>query len=273
MYSIIVGIMLFFFNLFTNVSLMAQDSEPIVISPLIGDNLDRVEEDYFRLFPSIKDFVGAKFYSDDLISLDALITFSKNGISSDTLLKNYSSLNSVKSQINNVVFANIKNEEHTNVILDVSGDVRYEGILFSVNENDITILDRETVEKGGIRNNDDLMQNASTKKVQYVVIEQTASQDYAKYGTLIGTAAGLATGIILAINRDYYYWYAVNDTAAEIFYITGITAIGILTGYLVGYLIGTLSSTDDVKFNPNTPSGLSDLQKLAPYQKKMQNKL
>ena len=268
MYSIIICTLLFV-NALTNFILFAQDKNPIVLSPLIGDKLDRIEEDYFRLFPGIKDFIEAKFYSDDLISMDALITYSKNGIASDTLLKNYSSLNSVKSQINNVVFANIKNEEHTNVILKVSGDDQYEGILFSVDKNHLTILDREIVEKGGIRDNDHLMQNVNTTMVQYVVIEQTASQDYARYGVLTGTAAGLATGIILASNRDYYSWFAVNDTAAEIIYITGITAIGALIGYLAGYLIGTISSTDDLKFNPNTPSGLSDLQEIAPYQKKI----
>jgi hypothetical protein len=252
--------------------LQAQDSGLIVILPLIGDKLDRVEEDYFKLFPGIKDFIEAKFYSDDLISMDALVTYSKNGISSDTLIKNYSSLNSVKFQINNIVFANIKNEEHTNVTLNVSGDDQFEGILFSADKNLITILNREIVEKGGIRDNDHLMQNVKTTMIQDVVIEQTASKDYARYGALTGTAAGLATGIILASNRDYYYWYAVNDTVAEIIYITGITAIGAFIGYLAGYLIGTISSTEDLKFNPNTLSGLSDLQEIAPYQKRIKEK-
>ena len=36
--------------------------QPFVISPFIGDKLDRVEEEYFKIFPTLTDFQEAVFY-------------------------------------------------------------------------------------------------------------------------------------------------------------------------------------------------------------------
>ena len=45
-----------------NILFSQEQLKPFVISPFIGEKLDRIEEDYFILFPVISDFQEATFY-------------------------------------------------------------------------------------------------------------------------------------------------------------------------------------------------------------------
>ena len=49
--------------IFICVQNLAQNlGEPITVSPFIGEKLDRVERDYFKLFPQFDGFEEAVFY-------------------------------------------------------------------------------------------------------------------------------------------------------------------------------------------------------------------
>ncbi|MFZ2865359.1 MAG: hypothetical protein WA440_11455 [Ignavibacteriaceae bacterium] len=248
-----------------------QEIKHIVISTLIGESLDNVEENYFNLFPTIKNFNEARFYLTEENKLNVAVNFSINGNSVDTLLENYSDINSIEQHIRNVVLANIKNDEQNLSFISTKNDAEDKGILFSADQNYITILNPEIVEEGSTRENEELMNFIPTNNIQSISVERTSTKKYTLIGSLIGTGAGLITGLILSSNRDSYNWFIVKGESAKVLYVMGITFLGTVVGTLVGLIIDA-TNNEYLTFNLNTPSGLSELQQYAPYQNKLQKK-
>ncbi len=60
---------------------------PIIVSPLIGEKLDRVERDYFGLFPHINGFEEAVFYLNPDSSLMVEIWYRSNSEVRDTIIQ------------------------------------------------------------------------------------------------------------------------------------------------------------------------------------------
>ena len=69
-----------------------QQDEPIEISPYIGEKLDRVERDYFNLFPKIDGFQEAVFYHNPDSTLKVDIAYDNDGERRDTVLNRYRNL-------------------------------------------------------------------------------------------------------------------------------------------------------------------------------------
>lgn len=101
--------------LFLSGTLLTQENEkPIVIHPLIGEQLDRIEQDYFKLFPTIDGFQEAEFYINPDSSLKVFINYELDGITRDTLIENYFTL----SQINNYIVQRLTTEINTTQGID-----------------------------------------------------------------------------------------------------------------------------------------------------------
>ena len=61
-------------------------TEPFIVSPFIGEKLDRIEENYFNLCPEIKNFQEATFYLNPNSSLILLTKFKQNNQLIDTTI-------------------------------------------------------------------------------------------------------------------------------------------------------------------------------------------
>jgi len=77
----------------------AQQETPIEISPYIGDKLDRIERDYFKLFPKIEGFKEAEFYLNPDSTLRVNIKYMEDTKLRDTILNNYKSLSRIQNHI------------------------------------------------------------------------------------------------------------------------------------------------------------------------------
>ena len=76
------------------------NDKPFVVSPLIGDTLSPEERDHYRLLPAIDNFQYAVFYLNQDSTLDAKVTYLKTSVYRDTLIKNYRSLRSLITHLN-----------------------------------------------------------------------------------------------------------------------------------------------------------------------------
>ena len=84
-------------------SYYANEKEPIVVSPLIGEKLDRVERNYFKLFPHFDGFEEAVFYLNPDSSLMVEIWYQTDDGIKDTVLQNYRSLSNLQYHIDQVI--------------------------------------------------------------------------------------------------------------------------------------------------------------------------
>jgi hypothetical protein len=61
-----------FIVLFNCIPALAQETEKTIsLIPAIGDTLDKIERDYYKLFPNVIDFEFAVFYIAENKSVDA----------------------------------------------------------------------------------------------------------------------------------------------------------------------------------------------------------
>jgi hypothetical protein len=67
-------------------SSMAIDSEPCTISERLGDKIDRIEKEYFGLFPNIIDFTEASCFVDESGNASIVIARGDSDISEDTVI-------------------------------------------------------------------------------------------------------------------------------------------------------------------------------------------
>ncbi len=75
-------------------------NNPIIVSPLIGEKLDRVENEYFyKLFPGFEGFEEAVFFMNPDSLLIAKVTYEKNNLLKDTTFNYYYDLNTVQKYL------------------------------------------------------------------------------------------------------------------------------------------------------------------------------
>ncbi|MBT8380670.1 MAG: hypothetical protein KJN64_15790 [Ignavibacteria bacterium] len=122
----------------------AQQDETIIVSPFIGDELDRVERDYFQLFPKIKGFKEATFFLNSDSTLKVSIVYEKDGDFRDTVLTSYRNLKQVQLHITNFVQFQINDIEKQHRgefgVYTLADRSEVSGELLSVRRNSIIIL-------------------------------------------------------------------------------------------------------------------------------------
>ena len=84
-------------------SLPQEDRIPVIVSSLIGEKLDRVERNYFKLFPHFDGFEEAVFYLNPDSSLMVEIWYQTDDGIKDTVLQNYRSLSNLQYHIDKVI--------------------------------------------------------------------------------------------------------------------------------------------------------------------------
>ena len=91
-----------------NILFAQEQLTPFVLSPFIGEKLDRVEESYFNLFSGVTSFNEATFYLDADSSLFINIKFYEENLLIDTLIISILSPQYLQNKINEVILKDIK---------------------------------------------------------------------------------------------------------------------------------------------------------------------
>lgn len=111
------------------------------ISPVIGDSLDKDERAFYKLFPNIKDFVGAVFYLEDNNSLSAKVYYQESNQLKFNTYENYmaglQNFNHYTEQIDKLSASTRGGKEIT---IYLARDKVITGELISVSENSILIF-------------------------------------------------------------------------------------------------------------------------------------
>lgn len=121
--------------------LYAQETrEPFGVSPFIGDKLDKIEEDYFHIFPGVSDFQEATFYlnSDSSLQLNLKCYF-KNAFVDSTLQYNFS-LSHLRNRINQVILRDIQSRKVQKLEFSSDSNLVYEGNVYSFNGEQIKLF-------------------------------------------------------------------------------------------------------------------------------------
>jgi hypothetical protein len=186
----------------------AQQEESIEISSFIGEKLDRVERDYFKLFTKIEGFQEAVFYLNPDSTLKVQIVYEKDGYFRDTVLNNYWSPRMIHSHIDQFLISTVKNINNdfkgkvTDVLLIDSTQIS--GELLSVRQNSVLILGlskKSYDDKDRVSFNVDNIHESDINNIYFKEKSKTLTIIY----PIIGGIAGLIIGYNKQKNSDSKY--------------------------------------------------------------------
>ncbi len=248
-------------------NIFTQDhKKPIVVHPLIGNKLDAVEEEYFKLFPNISGFQESVFYLNPDSTIRAKIVYSSNGIMKDTVIKKYAYLNIISALIERVVRIKMKNENGLKVRITINENEKIKEQLFSADEKYIYTVDPEKLHQKFGTKQYNLITLTPTSSVQKISIERsTSGWDYTGYGLTIGAAIGLVGGLIYTGGGSGSRYKGPFGGIARVADTMAGVVIGMGVGLLSGFIIWLIDKEDDVIVDPNLPTGLSELKQYVRY--------
>gem|GEM_PF-3334292 len=113
--------------------------KPFIVSPFIGEKLDRIEENYFHLFPAITNFQEATFYLNPDSSLTLNIMFKQKNQLIDTTMLYIYSLTQLRNKINQVLLADIRENKVEEIELS-NVSTSYAGTVYSFDGKQIRLI-------------------------------------------------------------------------------------------------------------------------------------
>lgn len=243
----------------------AQQGKPVIVSPLVGNELDRVERDYFHFFPRIDGFENAVFYLNEDNSLRVEMTTNSNGVIKDTIIPKYSSLEEIEKHIISRVFMDLRDDPGPNFTIQTGFNRLTEQKMVTLEEEQLFTVDELTVEQEFNEPSLNLIWGTDMNDINCVVKEGESNiWSYARAGTLIGSGVGLIIGFTVGKSKK-----TENEIiSSEGVGMLGGILIGAAVGFVVGAIIGVSSSEEEVIINPNTPEGLSALKSYSLYFRK-----
>jgi hypothetical protein len=239
--------------------LFAQGREPVVVSPLIGDKLDRVERDYFKLIPHFDGFQEAIFYLNPDSSLSADIKYQKNNEIKDTTIKKYRSLASIRKYIDLVIVGSINDIEDskkgsTADILTTDSTL-ISGELIQIKENVLQVYnsDHKIQPMGGL-------DSYGFKSIYYDEIREVKFKDTFNIALYIYSIAGGAIGYytVVGLIKDDL---SLNKLSAGFWTAIGGAFIGAYLGRLLAIAFPIEIESEDLietPFDEKDIEGLSD---------------
>jgi hypothetical protein len=239
--------------LFHRVTCLAQeDARQKYISPVIGDSLDERERDFYKLFPNLKDFVGAVFYLEDNNSLSAKVYFQDDHQLKFNMYENYmaglQNFNHYAEQIDKVSATTPAGKEITFYLIN---DKVLIGELISIRENSLLIFPTQ----GGINLIDDSDLIIVLNKSDILKIELPSSffgncllSSYTG-GLIVGSLSGVIASIATQNKSESNYGPAL------------IASIGWVIGTVVTYFI----ISDDNEIEIDWDYDLGDLKEYARF--------
>jgi hypothetical protein len=238
-------------------------AHPIKVSPLIGEKLDPVERIYFNLFPKIQGFQEAVFYLNPDSSLNANVTYKLNTGINDTLILNFNYLIKLQSHILQILQKNVDQGATTTVILLLTDETELQGIIVSIDQDTITLLDLISLRTVSAGNLNSIISKNSYDNILSVLIEETGPVFvFGTGGLLIGAMGGFIIGSNIASSGDTPedFGDALDQSASSC--VGGIlgSILGGAIGAGVGVAIGN-NSTVTNEYEADVIYGFSELQK------------
>jgi hypothetical protein len=237
---------------------------PFVLSPFIGEKLDRVEESYFNLFPGVTSFNEATFYLDVDSSLFINVRFYENNLLKDTLILSTRSQPYLKDRINEVILKDIKEGRVEELEFSTENTEKFEGSVYSFDNEQIKLI-----EEGFIRANEE---NKQEEYLQYLKFSDIKALSIGKSNTAVSIAFGVLGMVVGGLIGAALAPEPEPETIEDIVVLPAKSIVSLIPGILIGgvsgYLIGSaikvpveydpLDSETKRIINENTllPSGL-----------------
>lgn len=160
---LLVDFIIAWFSLFT---FSQENILPITISPFIGDTLDRVEREYFGLYPDIQNFHEAFWYFnyDSTFMTNVTVKYKEELI--DTTFPSIYSLLYLRNRINGVLYKSIKNEKVKKQEITI-GDSVYKGTIYAYRNNKLTLI-HDCYLNDNLSINNDLISQINTSEIQTI---------------------------------------------------------------------------------------------------------
>ncbi len=263
MISICLGLIL------TN-SIFSQNGKSVVVSPIIGDKLDRIEEEYFKLVPAFQNVQEAIFYLNPDSSLNVLVIYENDGIVKDTFIVNYISLgrlrNYIDYQLNQEIKIDTKIErgKYAVVITDIDS---VNGELLAADSISIIVLNLSRVDYKKDYQPPFDVKYIYNKNMKTVMVFNEYNAAKIIYPITLGLALGITAGAIAKNKVDSEPSKELGDwselTTPLLYYFLG-SIVGVLIGYGLAELIPitTISTNEyDYPFNEDDIEGLRKLSR------------
>ena len=217
-------------------SVLAQNNELVTVSPVIGDKLDRIEEEYFRLVPAFSNVQEAVFYLNPDSSLNVFVIYEFNGVKKDTLLLNYISLSRLRKFIDYQLTQKIKLDQkiergkYVNVITQTDS---INGELLSIDSSNVVLLKLAKPDYHEEYKPPFDVRYFQDKKINKLIVYNEYNAGKFIYPTILGLGLGITAATIAKNNTEE----VESDLSAGINFDFTPLLYGML-GVTAGYLIG-----------------------------------
>ena len=244
MKNLIITILMFSLEYSSTFIYPQQTLKPIVVSPLIGEKLDRVEEDYFNLFPVITDFQEATFYLNSDSTLLVNIKGNHRSTFIDTTLACNISISDLKDKLDQILLDDIENNRVQKLELSTKDNKIFEGTVYSINNDKINLVKKDFDYINSMNSKDEYFQVLDYSHLNTVTVNENNDGI-----TILSVIAGMVVGCLLGVAiapeptlwepKTYSWGLLVADapymdnSKTYIFGILGL-CIGGVTGYFIG---------------------------------------
>ena len=220
----------------------AQEEKPIEIRPYIGKKLDRVERDYFHLFPKIEGFQEAEFYLNPDSTLRVDIVYEKNGDIRDTILSQYRNLWQLQNHIEQTIQFYLNDVERQDrgefTVCTLKDSSTISGELLGVNNKSILIfnMDQNAYDKF----QKDLSEIKVINDNEINIITLDDGKWNAAY--IIYPVAGMILGGLVgaSLEEDTKWKGSISSTTNKIKIAPSPEFWATVAGALIGSLVGVL---------------------------------
>ena len=243
--------------------------EPVIIHPIIGEKLDRAEEEYFKLFPTIENFQEAVFYMNPDSTSQAFISYTLNGTLRDTIIENYVSANRLRKYIDQKLAAEINAEQIVDrgryITILHSGENIKTGELLAVRDSSFLLLNmEESVYFDNTNYTFDVSHIQLAKTNKLTTMDKT---NIAKYIYPIGT--GLIAGFIASssLSKKKTSFDKLGEDLLKNALVGGlIVGLGCLIGYALASVVPIWSESETEYVAPFSEDDIEGLRYSARYQ-------
>ncbi|HEX9253321.1 MAG TPA: hypothetical protein VF870_13830 [Ignavibacteriaceae bacterium] len=215
-----------------------QQNNPFVTSHFIGEKLDRIEENYFHLFPAVTNFQEATFFLNQDSSLTLNLKYKQRDQLIDTTMLYMYSLYQLRNRINQVVLEDIRENKVKEIKLS-NTDTTYAGTVYSFDGKQIRLIKKGYTNSPNNYNDQNYLPQFNYSDIRTVTIGESSTA-VKIVGSLLGMLVGGLVGFALTPEprQPETFPEAIFLPMEEASKSMANTFIGLGIGGLLGFFIG-----------------------------------